>query len=385
VFAHDNHPFESMMRFGWQRLICLALLAAFLPAMPAAQAQSRIKDIVRVEGVRKNLLVGYGLVIGLNGTGDQLRNIPFTEQSLASMLKRMGVNIRNDQIKTKNVAAVMVTADLPPFSRQGATMDVTVSTLGDATNLAGGTLLVTPLVGADGDVYAVAQGAVAISGFGAAGDAQKVTKGVPTRGRIVNGAIVEKELPEQLNELGVVRLNLRNPDFTTAIRIADTINGRLGGQVADPLDLNNVEVRIPPNYRGQVARLIYDIENLEVRPDNQAKVVVDEKSGTIVIGADVRVSRVAITHGSLTVRVSETPQVSQPAPFSQTGTTQVVPRTDIDVDEGGKTGFKILDGSTTLDALVTGLNRLVMTPGDIISILQAIKASGALQAEIEVI
>lgn len=373
------------MRFGWQRLICLALLAAFLPAMPAAQAQSRIKDIVRVEGVRKNLLVGYGLVIGLNGTGDQLRNIPFTEQSLASMLKRMGVNIRNDQIKTKNVAAVMVTADLPPFSRQGATMDVTVSTLGDATNLAGGTLLVTPLVGADGDVYAVAQGAVAISGFGAAGDAQKVTKGVPTRGRIVNGAIVEKELPEQLNELGVVRLNLRNPDFTTAIRIADTINGRLGGQVADPLDLNNVEVRIPPNYRGQVARLIYDIENLEVRPDNQAKVVVDEKSGTIVIGADVRVSRVAITHGSLTVRVSETPQVSQPAPFSQTGTTQVVPRTDIDVDEGGKTGFKILDGSTTLDALVTGLNRLGMTPGDIISILQAIKASGALQAEIEVI
>lgn len=360
-------------------------IALALVAPVAAMAESRIKDIVRVEGVRKNLLVGYGLVIGLDGTGDQLRNVPFTEQTLSSMLKRMGVNLSDDELKTKNVAAVMVTAALPPFARQGTLMDVSVATLGDATSLAGGILIVTPLMGADGQVYSVAQGAVAISGFEASGAAQSVTKGVPTRGRIVNGAVVEREIPDQLDQLGVVRLSLRNPDFTTAIRIADVINSHFGTPVADPLDLNNVEVRVLPRYNQQVARLISEIENLRVRPATQAKVVIDEKSGTIVIGADVRISKVAITHGSLTVKVTETPQVSQPSPFAEEGETVVVPRTDIEYDEGGPASFEIVDGSTTLEALVTGLNRLGMTPGDIIAILQAIKASGAMQAEIEVI
>ncbi|GAK45248.1 flagellar P-ring protein precursor [Tepidicaulis marinus] len=367
------------------RLALLAFLGAALTGAAMGEAAaSRIKDIVRVEGVRKNMLVGYGLVVGLNGSGDRLRNIPFTEQSLTSMLKRMGVNVRDEELKTKNVAAVMVTAELPPFSRQGALIDVSVSTLGDATSLAGGALLVTPLMGVDGNVYAVAQGPVAISGYSADGDAQSVTKGIPTRARITNGAIVERELPEQLDQLEIVRLNLRNPDFTTAIRIADTVNRRFGAPLADPLDLNNVEIRVPAKYRGQVARFIHDIEGLDVRPDAVAKVVIDEKSGTIVIGADVHISKVAITHGNLTVRVTETPQVSQPSPFAEVGETAVVPRTDIEIEEGKK-GFEVVGGTTTLESLVSGLNRLGMSPGDVISILQAIKASGALQAEIEVI
>lgn len=373
-----------MHRHSFLAHAIIVLLASLLAAPPAFAA-SRIKDVVRVEGVRKNMLVGYGLVVGLNGTGDRLRNVPFTEQSLASMLKRMGVNIRDEELKTKNVAAVMVTADLPAFARQGSMIDVTVSTLGDSNNLAGGTLLVTPLMGADGNVYAVAQGAVAISGFNVSGDAQSVTKGVPTRARIVNGGIVERELPEQLDQLDVVRLNLRNPDFTTAIRIADAINRRFNAPLADPLDLNNVEIQVPGNFRNRLARFIHEIETIEVQPDSIAKVVIDEKSGTIVIGANVTINKVAITHGNLTVRVTETPQVSQPAPFAEEGETVVVPRTEIEIDEGEAGGFKILEGSTTLESLVAGLNRLGMRPGDIISILQAIKASGALQAEIEII
>lgn len=368
-------------------IFMLAALAWFMPAaeFSAAAAPTRIKDIVRVEGVRKNQLIGYGLVVGLNGTGDRLRNTPFTEQSLASMLERMGVNVRDEDLRTKNVAAVMVTAELPPFAQQGSLIDVTVSGLGDASSLAGGTLLVTPLLGADGEVYAVAQGAVAISGFDVSGQAARVTKGVPTTGRIVNGAIVERELGVNLNEVPVVNLSLRNPDFTTAIRIAEAINDHLDQPGARALDLNNVEIRVPDAYRGEVARFIYEIENLTVTPDAVAKVVIDEKSGTIVIGNEVRVSKVAITQGNLTIQITETPQVSQPSPFSQTGETVVVPRTNIEVDEETGAGFAILEDYTTLEALVAGLNRLGMSPRDIIAILQAIKVAGALQAEIEII
>ncbi|WP_119461169.1 flagellar basal body P-ring protein FlgI [Rhodospirillaceae bacterium SYSU D60014] len=374
------------MRQTLATLVLAALVGCVLVAESSAWASpSRIKDIVRVEGVRKNQLVGYGLVIGLNGTGDRLRNTPFTEQSLTSMLERMGVNVRDQDLRTKNVAAVMVTAALPPFAQQGSPIDVTVSGLGDATSLAGGTLLVTPLMGADGEVYAVAQGSIVILGYGASGDAASVTKGVPTTGRIANGAIVEKEVGVELDDIPFVSLSLRNPDFTTAIRIADAINDHLNQNNAEALDLNNVQVRIPENYRGRVARFIYEIENLMVTPDAVAKVVIDEKSGTIVIGNEVRVSKVAITQGNLTVQITETPQVSQPSPFSETGETVVVPRTNIQVDEEEGNGFAVLEDYTTLEALVAGLNRLGMTPRDIIAILQAIKVAGALQAEIEVI
>lgn len=362
-------------------LLCLVLAGT----TSSRAANSRVKDIVRVEGVRKNQLVGYGLVIGLNGTGDRLRNTPFTEQSLASMLERMGVNVRDQELRTKNVAAVMVTADLPPFAQYGGTIDVTVAGLGDSTSLAGGMLLVTPLIGADGEVYAVAQGAVMISGFDASGQASRVTKGVPTTGRIANGATIEREIDAQLDALPMVRLSLRNPDFTTAVRIADAINRHFGTPYAKALDLNKVQIDVPGSYRSRVAQFIYEIENLTVAPDTVAKVVVDEKSGTIVIGKDVRISKVAVTQGNLTVQINETPQVSQPTPFSQNGQTVVVPRTDIQVNEQNGNRFMILEDTTTLETLVAGLNRLGMAPRDIIAILQAIKVAGALQAEIEVI
>ncbi|WP_425429127.1 flagellar basal body P-ring protein FlgI [Azospirillum thermophilum] len=361
-------------------VLLLALLAG---AVPSA-AQTRVKDLVTFDGVRRNQLIGYGLVVGLNGTGDRLINTPFTEQSLKGMLERLGINTRDEVLRTRNAAAVMVTATLPPFSRQGTTIDVTVSALGDATSLLGGTLLVTPLLGADGQAYAVAQGSLSVSGFSAAGAAASVTKGVPTSARIANGAIVERELKFALDDIGAVRMALRNPDFTTANRIADAVNARLGGGSARVLDSTTVDVRIPPQFHGAVARLIGEVEQLSVRPDGIARVVVDERSGTIVIGDDVRVSRVAITQGNLTVRVVETPQVSQPQPFSN-GQTVVVPRTDVQVQEGNGRQFVTLGGNVSLQQLVNGLNALGVGPRDMVSILQAIKAAGALHADLEII
>lgn len=361
-------------------VLLLALLAG---AVPSA-AQTRVKDLVTFDGVRRNQLIGYGLVVGLNGTGDRLINTPFTEQSLKGMLERLGINTRDEVLRTRNAAAVMVTATLPPFSRQGTTIDVTVSALGDATSLLGGTLLVTPLLGADGQAYAVAQGSLSVSGFSAAGAAASVTKGVPTSARIANGAIVERELKFALDDIGAVRMALRNPDFTTANRIADAVNARLGGGSARVLDSTTVDVRIPPQFHGAVARLIGEVEQLSVRPDGIARVVVDERSGTIVIGDDVRVSRVAITQGNLTVRVVEAPQVSQPQPFSN-GQTVIVPRTDVQVQEGNGRQFVTLGGNVSLQQLVNGLNALGVGPRDMVSILQAIKAAGALHADLEII
>lgn len=350
-------------------------------AQPAA-AQVRIKDIADVEGVRDNQLVGYGLAVGLNGTGDRLRSAVFTRQSLVGMLERLGVNTRDNerQLDTRNVAAVMVTANLPPFARPGSRIDISVSALGDATNLTGGTLLVTPLLGADGEVYAVAQGSIATGAIAARGAGASVTRGVPTAGRIANGAIVEREVPFQLAARDRVRLSLRNPDLTTARRIATAINGALRGDVAAATDLRTVTValggRSPVDFLSR-------IEQLRVEPDQIARVVIDEASGTIVMGANVRVSTVAIAQGNLTIRVTETPQVSQPNALAQ-GETVVTPRTSIEVDDQANRRMGVLPRSVTLQELVRGLNSLGVGPRDLITILQAIKAAGALQAELEV-
>src|SRR6266849_6390114 len=327
------------------QVACAALLALALSAT-AAGATSRIKDLANIEGVRQNQLIGYGLVVGLNGTGDTLNNIPFTKQSLQAMLERLGVNIRG------------------------------------AKTLQGGTLLVTPLLGADGNVYAVAQGSLAVAGFQAQGDAAKITRGVPTVGRISNGAIIEREVEFVLNRLNQVRLALRNADFTTAKRIAAAVNDFMGGPIAEPLDPSTVQLTLPQKYPSNVIALLTEIEQLQIEPDLPAKVVIDERSGVIVIGRDVRVSTVAVAQGNLTVTVAETPQVSQPAPFSR-GRTVVVPRTRIGVQEDGKKLAVVWEG-VSLQQLVDGLNALGIGPLDMIAILQAIKAAGAIQADIEV-
>ncbi len=361
---------------------CAAMLWLACALAPAG-ATSRIKDLANIEGIRQNQLIGYGLVVGLNGTGDTLNNAPFTKQSLQAMLERLGVNIRNaTNVRTGNVAAVMVTANLPPFGTQGTRIDVTVSAFGDAKSLQGGTLLVTPLLGADGNVYAVAQGSLAISGFQAEGEAAKIVRGVPTVGRIANGAIIEREIDFALNRLAQLRLSLRNPDFTTAKRIAAAVNDFIGMPAAEPLDPSTVQLSIPPKYHGNVVALLTEIEQLQIEPDLAAKIVIDERSGVIVMGRDVRVSMVAVAQGNLTVSISETPQVSQPAPFSR-GRTRVVPRTRIGVTEEGKKLALVQEG-VSLQELVDGLNALGLGPRDLISILQAIKAAGAIQAEIEV-
>jgi len=358
-------------------MLALALALACLPA----GAASRIKDLANIEGVRQNQLIGYGLVVGLNKTGDFLNNIPFTKQSLQAMLERMGVNIRGLTVNTGNVAAVMVTANLPAFGTQGTPIDVTVSALGDAKSLQGGTLLVTPLLGADGNVYAVAQGSIAIAGFQFEGDAAKIVRGVPTVGRIANGGIIEREIEFALNRLPSVRLALRNPDLTTATRIAASINDFIGGPTAEPLDPATVQIGVPPQYKGNVVQLLTEIEQLQIEPDLSARIVIDERSGVIVMGRDVRVSTVAVAQGNLTVTIAESPQVSQPAPLSR-GRTRVVPRTRIGVQDEGRKLALVREG-VSLQQLVDGLNALGIGPRDMIAILQAIKAAGAIQADIE--
>jgi flagellar P-ring protein precursor FlgI len=349
-----------------------------------AHAFSRIKDLADVEGIRSNMLIGYGLVVGLNNSGDSVKNAPFTQQAMQTMLERLGVNTRGASINTKDIAAVMVTANLAPFAAQGGHMDVTVSAMGDAKSLQGGQLLATPLLGADGEVYALAQGPVAIGGFAAQGAGASVTRGVPTSGRIANGGIVEREIPYKLADRHDLKLSLRNPDFTTAQRMASAINRYLGEEAAEAADPATVKIDRPENYDGNIVALLTEIEQLKVEPDLPAKVVIDEQSGVIVMGSDVRISTVAIAQGNLTIRVTETPQVSQPQPFAQQGQTQVVPRTDIQVDEDMGKRLVLLNSGISLQTLVNGLNALGVGPRDMISILQAIKAAGALQAEIEV-
>jgi flagellar P-ring protein precursor FlgI len=362
----------------WLRA-ALLLLAAAAPA----DAASRIKDIADFEGVRGNMLVGYGLVVGLNGTGDSLRNSAFTQESLVAMLERLGVATRGATLNTKNVAAVMVTANLPPFARQGSRIDVTVSALGDAKSLLGGTLLVTPLLGADGEAYAVGQGALSVGGFEAQGDAEKITRGVPTTARVPNGAVVEREVPFALDGMSQIRLALRNPDFTTAERVARAINTRLGTSDARATDPTTVTLPVPSTFAGRVAELMATVEQLQVEPDTPARIMVDERSGIIVMGENVRISRVAVAQGNLTVRVSENPQVSQPNPLAE-GDTVVVPRTSIQVDDQSNQRMVVLEPGVSLKDLVDGLNALGVGPRDLISIIQAVKAAGALQADIEI-
>lgn len=366
--------------------LCLGWALALGPLFAGpAEATSRIKDLADIEGVRDNILVGYGLVVGLDGTGDSLNNSPFTRQSLQALLERLGINTRGENVNTANTAAVVVTANLPPFSTQGTRIDVSVSALGDAESLRGGTLLVTPLVGADGEIYAVSQGPIAVGGFTVQGDAGSVTKGVATSGRISNGAIIEREIDFQLAALESVRLALRNPDLTTARRVAEVINAFIGPATAEALDPGTVRVRKPAGYSDDIVSLLTDIEQLRVEPDQLARVVIDENLGIIVMGADVRVSTVAIAQGSLTIRVTEEQQVSQPNPFSETGTTETVDRTTIEIDEDEDRRLTVLQNGVSLQVLVDGLNALGVGPRDMISILQTIKAAGALQAEIEVI
>ena len=377
--------FHFVMPFG-RKLGTLGLSLGMLVLlwMDAAGAVSRIKDIATFEGVRGNMLVGYGLMVGLNGTGDSLSNSPFTKQSLIGMLERLGVNVRDDALKTDNVAAVMVTATLPPFARHGTQIDVTVSALGDAKSLRGGTLLVTPLLGADGEVYAVAQGNPSVGGFSAGGKGTTVTKGVPTSARIPNGAIVEREVGFEMVNMKRVKLSLRNPDFTTARRVAQAINAFLGIPSAKALDPGTVMLTSPASYKDNLVALLTDIEQLSVTPDQVARVVIDENSGIIVMGENVRISTVAIAQGNLTIRITETPQVSQPAPFSTTGTTTTVERTEITIDEDKGKKLTVLRSGVNLQEFVNGLNALGISPRDMITILQAVKTAGALQAEIRV-
>jgi flagellar P-ring protein FlgI len=364
--------------------LVLVFAAIALSAVVPARAQIMLRDLVSIEGVRSNQLVGYGLVVGLQATGDTLRNSQFTQQSLTAMLERMGVNVTGQTLQTRNTAAVVVTATLPAFSRQGSPLDVQVSSLGDAKSLQGGTLMVTPLIGADGEVYAVAQGPVVVGGFQASGAAQAVKQGVQTSGRIPGGASVERELPNTLDNLPTLRLALHSPDFTTANRIEQAINAKIGAGSATAADLGTVDVRVPAAFQHRVTALMAQIERIEVKPDTPARVVIDEKSGTIVVGAEVKLDSVAVAHGNLTVRVTESPQVSQPGPFSR-GRTAVTPNTQIDVNDHADRNLHIMPRSATLKDLVDGLNALGLGPRDLIQVLNALKAAGALHAELEFI
>jgi flagellar P-ring protein precursor FlgI len=362
------------------RILALILLAALTAAQPAAAA-SRLKDVTTLQNVRDNQLVGYGLVIGLHGTGDGLRNAPFTEQSIRAMLDNLGIATEGGRSRVKNVAAVIVTANLPPFVQSGSRIDVNVASLGDATSLAGGTLVMTPLRAPDGEIYAVAQGPVFVTGFSAQGQAESLTQGVPTAGRVPNGAIVERQVPARFEEVAALTLQLREPDFSTAVKITDSINAysvsRFGKKLAAEQDSRTIIIQKPTGI--SAARFFSEIENIPVYTDSPAKVVVDERTGTIVIGKDVRISRVAISHGTLTVRITEMPKVVQPEPFSR-GETAEEPFTVVEATQPDAT-VAVLDGPD-LQTLVSGLNRLGVKPAGIIAILQGIKSAGALHGEL---
>lgn len=360
---------------------CLLLLLTMAPV----QAE-RIKDIAGIAGVRANQLVGYGLVVGLDGTGDQVIQVPFTVQSLKSMLAQLGVNVPADvNPQLKNIAAVMVTAELPAFSKPGQTIDVTVASLGNANSLRGGALLMTPLKGPDGETYAVAQGSLLVSGFGAEGsDGSSVSVNATNSGRIPNGAIVERGVPSPFGSEPVVVMNLNSPDFTTAQRVATSINEALGENVAQPMDAVSIAVRAPVDPNGKVA-FVSVLENIQVDPGAAAaKVVVNSRSGTIVIGSNVRVERAAVAHGNLTVTISESINVSQPTAFSRGGQTVVTPDSEVGIEEEQARMF-LLEPGITLQELVTAVNAVGAAPGDLIAILEALQQAGALRAQLVVI
>ncbi|MBF0128002.1 MAG: flagellar basal body P-ring protein FlgI [Magnetococcales bacterium] len=358
----------------------LAWLCATPTLFDAHQAEAaRLKDVVDIEGVRDNPLTGFGLVVGLNGTGDS--SAAFTNQSLKMMLERMGISAEQG-VKVKNVASVMVTSTLPPFARQGSRLDVTLSSLGDAKSLQGGTLILTPLKGADGRIYAVAQGPLVVGGFAAGGAGASATKNHPTVGRIAGGATVEKEIDYELNKEQQIQLSLRNPDFTTASRIVQSVNEVFGKPVAVARDSGTIGLTIPPDYQGKVVPFMTRLESVEVDPDQRARIVVNERTGTIVMGDNVRVSTVALAHGNLSIKIKSDPKVSQPNARSQ-GETVVTPDTALDVKEQDAKVIEMPEG-VTLGDLVKGLNGVGVTPRDLIAILQTIKSAGALQAELEI-
>lgn len=360
-------------------VVCLMVFAC-LGATFSDAAPIRLKDLVEFDGVRTNDLVGYGLVVGLNGTGDGLRNSPFTEEIMVNILERLGVNVTGEQFRPNNVAAVLVTASLPPFARAGSSIDVTVSAIGDADSLLGGTLIMTPLNAADGNIYAVAQGTIIAGGVSAEGAAANITQGVPTAGTVPGGALVEREVDFDFSSLTSIRLALRTPDFTTAGRIETVVNRHFNKDVARMLDAGTVELNIASMGMPSPAHAIGRIENITVEPERRARVVVDQRSGTIVMGDDVRISRVAVSQGNLTLRVEETPIVVQPNPFSD-GETVIVPRSNAGIAEEPGIGLAEVRGGTSLSEVIAGLNALGVSPRDMIDILKAIKASGALHAE----
>jgi len=359
----------------WPRILILLLFLA----LPSLASGARLKDLVNIEGVRVNKLIGYGIVVGLNGTGDGDQT-KFTVQSVVNMLERFGIKVDRRQVKLKNAAAVMVTAELPPFVRQGQRLDVTVSSIGDAKSLQGGTLLLTPLRGPDGEVYALAQGPISLGGFAAAGAAGSVQKNHPTVGRIPGGAIVERTVPVSINQKDLLKLSFRDTDFTTVARAADVINAYLNGPYARPLDGRTIALRVPEKYRQDVVRLLAEIGDLAINPDVPARVVIDERTGTVVMGENVRISKVAVAHGNLSVQIRENPQVSQPPPFS-TGETVVTPQTEITAREEAAR-IVVIEEGVSIGELVRALNAVGATPRDLIAIFQAIKAAGALQAEL---
>jgi flagellar P-ring protein precursor FlgI len=363
------------------RPLLAALFVLLAPGVlaPVEASPARIKDLVEIDGVRGNDLLGYGLVVGLNNSGDSLRNAPFTEDAIVNLLERLGVNVTGEQIRARNVAAVLVTATLPPFARAGSQIDVSVSAIGDARSLMGGTLVMTPLNAADGQIYAVAQGGLIAGGITAEGIAASVTQGVPTAGVIPGGARVEREVGFNFGEMQDLRLALRNPDFTTAARIENAINASIGGQIARMLDSGTVRIDMRV-VNASPAALVAAIENIEVQTSTRARVVVDQRSGTIILGSDVRISRVAVSQGNLTLRVEEAPLVVQPNPFAG-GETIVIPRTNVEIDEDPGTGLALVEESVSLPEVIAGLNALGVSTNDMIDILKAIKAAGALHAE----
>jgi len=362
------------------KIFFAALLSGFVFCADAS-ADVRIKDIVNIEGVRGNDLVGYGLVVGLNGTGDGMRNSPYTEEALSSLLERLGVNVQGEDFRPRNIAAVIVTGTLPPFARAGSQIDITVSAIGDAKNLLGGTLIMTPLHSGDGQVYAVAQGPVLASGFSAEGDGASVTFGAPTTGSIPQGARVERELDFNFEDMQTLRLSLRSPDFTTAARVESAINKSFGRPVAHLIDPGTIELAMAGMPLSPV-HMIGQIENIRVTPEQKARIVIDQKSGTVVLGADVKISRFAVTQGNLTITVRETPFVSQPNPFSRNGETIVLPDTTISVDTNSEKRIAELDDNVSLSDLIEGLNALGVGPRELIDILKSVKAAGALHAEL---
>jgi flagellar P-ring protein precursor FlgI len=376
---------ELNMRMQYRGILVFSLLSLLtMLAHPLETSAARLKDIAAVKGVRTNQLIGYGLVTGLNGTGDG-SGTKFTVQSLVNMLERLGIHALPDQVKVKNVAAVMVTADLPPFARIGNRFDVLVSSIGDAQSLQGGTLMMTTLKGADTQTYAVSQGPILVGGFASSGEAGGgVQKNHPTVGRIPGGGTIEREIPFEFNRLGELVISLHDPDFTTAERLAKAINAKLGAEAAHALDPGTVKIDLPGGDHQDLVSLVASLEQLEVDPDRKAKVILAERTGTVIIGENVRVSPVAIAHGNLSVEIKEKKDVSQPAPFAERGRTVVTKDSNVNVTEEQRR-LLLVESGASLGDLVSALNAIGVSPRDLITVFQAIKAAGALQADLEII